>query len=721
MSPSTDDVPIADGALSTDCDDDVVERRSRVSELRYDSSRVSRELWLCVAFIVAWLASYSFIAVCLGALGRLHLLTTAAVALVPAAILTRWLRTFAPPRHRQDGWSSATAIGIAVCSVLVNSRYAGNHVLIDRDPGSYLTTARWLARTGELRAYPANDVLASASDVTYGSSAVFEMSKGVLEFQFNHAPATVYALAFRFAGATGLFAAPAVVGGVALLSFYLVVRGFFSRPFAPLVAVLTLALSLPFSFVARDHYSELFLSATLWFVLAALLALVTTRSRVACARSAVALGFLAGAMSLFRIDAWLYVATVAAVMVLVAIWREDIRRTLPFVGVSMAIPILVGYMDAEVLGGVYVKYHSTEMRALGAAAATVVAVALAIYSIARRSSAVRNRLEDGVQGRAAACVGILAMVLLGLAWVVRPHIEASSGSWAGDSNIGRAVANLQRAAGRAVQPTRGYNELSIVSIGWYFGAVTIVLAIVGVGIAIRAGLVEPNISLRVFLMWALICGPLYLFRPSITPDQPWATRRFIPFVIPATLALAAIGLWILSETIRRGAGNSRLAATTSLCLGAALMIIPTAAVTHRVRSFGHASGSVAAIHDACAEIGDATVVELGDGLLAMPLRAWCGATVGILHPPTQGEQLSRVVEAARSTCTPLFVVSRIAFPPDVEPWIETVSHHESVSERDLVPTLLGPPTEEQESELNIFVGRIGSPTSCGHTHDGENL
>jgi len=43
---------------------------------------------------------------------------------------------------------------------------------------------------------------------------------------------------------------------------------------------------------------------------------------------------------------------------------------------------------------------------------------------------------------------------------------------------------------------------------------------------------------------ALVLGPsalLYLWRPSITPDQIWATRRFVPAVFPI-IVLAAFGL-----------------------------------------------------------------------------------------------------------------------------------------------------------------------------------
>ena len=64
-----------------------------------------------------------------------------------------------------------------------------------------------------------------------------------------------------------------------------------------------------------------------------------------------------------------------------------------------------------------------------------------------------------------------------------------------------------------------------------------------------------------------------LLRPEITPDQPWASRRLVPVVIPGLILLAVWGLeWVRDRAPPRGYGRLRSASSRR----PALLLVPPA-------------------------------------------------------------------------------------------------------------------------------------------------
>jgi hypothetical protein len=674
----------------------------------YDASLVARWLWLGAAFAVLWLITYSLVAVPLAMLGRLNVLLTALIAIPLAGGCTLLLRSHAPPSHGRDRWSSAIVLLVAFLSFGWNADHAGNHVLIDRDPASYLTTGRWMASEGSLRAYQENDLLRSSEHIVYGGSAVFEMSPGVLEFQFNHAPAAVYAIGYRLFGASGLFAMPAAIGSITLVVLYIAFRGFFRGSALPTAGIVALAISLPFLHVARDGYSELFVVAVVWFALAFSMRLaqpgVTDRWF-----HHTALGLLAGSGSLFRIDAWVYAAALFAVYAVVRLRARTRLGWLWFI-LGAIPPLLVGYVDAEIFGGVYVQHHWTEVRALGVFFVLVAVGSIVLDSLVGRMRWLAAIAQHGLPHAQAATAATCASILFLLGWLVRPHVQQGVGDWAADSNIGRAVAELQTAAGVDVNPLRSYAELSIQSLSWYYGAFALGAAIIGTGLIVYRALRRPSSSVASLAVSAAICCPLYLVRPSITPDHLWATRRYIVFIIPMLLfavlfAAREASEWI-SSTRSRMLGVIPIAVTT---LG---LVIPVGLTTRPLRNTAPTRGHFAAIDETCDIVGNSTVVEIGNYLLAMPLRAWCGSTVGIVAPEQADDTLASIERAVHASCVPVFVVSRGELTPSVADRLDNITKIAASSHSSTAPTLLSAPSELTETTLEINVGRLRSPETC---------
>ena len=133
---------------------------------------------------------------------------------------------------------------------------------------------------------------------------------------------------------------------------------------------------------------------------------------------------------------------------------------------------------------------------------------------------------------------LAAVVLVGglLAWVARPRLQTVH------QGANGVVAAVQQATHLTVDPTRRYFEHAVGWAGWYVGPITLTVAIIGAAYAIRA-FVKGTLPTPARVA-ALVLAPsalLYLWRPSITPDQIWATRRFVPAVFPI-IVLAAFGV-----------------------------------------------------------------------------------------------------------------------------------------------------------------------------------
>ncbi len=108
-----------------------------------------------------------------------------------------------------------------------------------------------------------------------------------------------------------------------------------------------------------------------------------------------------------------------------------------------------------------------------------------------------------------------------------------------DRGTANPLVGLRQAAqGLAVDPTRQYSEESLRWISWYVGPLALALAIVGAGVLVHWALVRRQPAETVLLLFLAFAGAIYLWDPSITPEQMWAMRRFVPLVLPACFVLA---------------------------------------------------------------------------------------------------------------------------------------------------------------------------------------
>ena len=160
---------------------------------------------------------------------------------------------------------------------------------------------------------------------------------------------------------------------------------------------------------------------------------------------------------------------------------------------------------------------------------------------------------------------LTVLVIIGFA--LRPYFQTVRGE-TNPATIGY-VAELQKLAGLAIDGHRQYAEDSLYWVIWYLGVPAVILATLGLALLVRRGLKSlltwrDSGAARIWALPLLITGWVVvsvLWRPGIIPDQPWASRRLVPMVLPG-LILAAV--WMAAWLKDRGhqLGASRVAGSS---------------------------------------------------------------------------------------------------------------------------------------------------------------
>jgi len=335
-------------------------------------------------------------------------------------------------------------------------------------------------------------------------------------------------------------------------------------------------------------------------------------------------------------------------------------------GVAFCVGMLVGMGYGLVAAFVLSRPPSgpvgRPLEVIGFDAGGVVLLIIAVL-LALRAQRVRRFLHAAVAWRPVRWLpgfGSVALVAA-IGWLAaRPALQKVRGSL----GIAQAdyIAALQRMAGLRVDPARLYSEDTLYWVIWYAGIATVLLGAFGAAILIRR-------CMRVLLNWEDTSGtglswalPLVvilggagavLWQPFTVPDQPWASRRLVPVVLPGLILLATwAAAWLTRRAWHRGAGAVTIGVVALLCVGA--MVVPSISTSfgfglthagsrgglqatagglaqHRVGT--HEADAVRAL---CSALGPSSAVVIVDrrvaAVFSQVIRGMCGVPVAWVRP-----------------------------------------------------------------------------------------
>ena len=517
--------------------------------------------------------------------------------------------------------AALAAGGVIAVFTVVGMRFAAEHLLTDRDPGVYVTTARWLSAHGTLLVDGATGAFASVQGIDGVSQGHYGgRVDGLVYTQFQHGLAVLMAIGRWIGGDWLMLKAVALLSGGALAAFYAFSRVVL-RPWWALAATTGVAVNLVVVHFGRDAYSEsllmIFLFAGLW--------LLDRARRAGRWSGSLVAGLMLGGTALVRIDAWLALSGVVAFLFLDVWasgtqWRQRVRVVALPVAAGIVITGGLGIVDLLVASPEYLGDLMPNVYRIAAIMTIVVGLGLVISMTLRPW----NRIDDpnAERWRKHVGTGAALFIVLGSAFLflVRPLLLVERSDAMVD-----VIEYYQRVQGLALDGTRRYWEMSMHWLAWYLGVGGLAIGVAGWAWATREAFMGRLRRMVPFLLAFSIVTVAFLWRPANTPDHLWMMRRFLTIAIPGLILLAVVVVQHVTPILRDRWGQAVSVATTTAL--AAVILVPPAMFTAPLIRSTTQVGMYGVTRDICAALGeDAAVLVVSKRLRSVyepALRAFC--------------------------------------------------------------------------------------------------
>src|SRR5260370_18614 len=148
----------------------------------------------------------------------------------------------------------------------------------------------------------------------------------------------------------------------------------------------------------------------------------------------------------------------------------------------------------------------------------------------------------------------MAVVLAVVGFAIRPLVQTVRSET--NPVTVAFIAQVQKLAHLPIDPRRAFAADSLSWVIWYIGLPAVLLAAFGAALLARRFLRGSAMMWGLPVMvigWSVVTT---LWKPGIVPDQPWASRRLVPIVLPGMVLFA---VWTCGWLVRRarapGAGQ----------------------------------------------------------------------------------------------------------------------------------------------------------------------
>jgi hypothetical protein len=592
-----------------------------------------------------------------------------------------------PERRPVRAWAAWSGLagtmlvgaGFAAWQILLNSP----QIIVLRGPGALIQFGYWIAEHGSPPIPQSLTAFGGAHPGLTFSSTGFSQGSGTLIPQFMAGLPIILAAGFWVHGTAAAALVSPILGAFAVITFGGLAGRLAGPQWAP-AAALVLALTLPEQYTSRSAFSEPLVQVLLFgglclvidslvvgpLIVGPLAASVPEHGRsvwrglarwrwgLAPATAAAGIGGLA--LGLASVAAIGSLATVVPGILFVGALVAGRRCQAVPLGSGLLVGAGCGLAAGYLLAPGYLRSLGTPLGDLG-----LIAAGLAVVAVAGVAAAwyrpVRQRARRLLAARPLrwlpeAAAGLCVVAAVG--FTIRPLVQTVRGDT--DPGTIAYVAALQRALRLPVDPTRLYSEHSLYWVIWYIGLPAVLLGWFGIALlarrCLRALLTwrDPGATARVWALPLMIIGwgvGSVLWQPGTAPDQPWASRRLVPVVLPGLILCAIwVSSWLAARARVRGAGPGAMV-TAAACFVVALAL-PTALATFgfgltfaplpgaaRAADGGLAlnrvgPGQATAVRDVCGTLSASTSVVILDRAaadqFAQVIRGMCGVPTGVM-------------------------------------------------------------------------------------------
>lgn len=471
-----------------------------------------------------------------------------------------------PARGPRTPWWTLVAVLVIVAAFFAEqAAFRSQFVILTRDPAAYYQFGAWIAGHGSL-SVPAD---AAAFGGTHGGALAFGGngtgtyqvgSTVVLQFMAG-LPMVLAGVMWVVGYHVTLLMGP-LLGALAVLTFAGLAARLAGPRWAPLAA-LVVAVSLPMQFTSRATYSEPL--AEILFIGGLSMIFDSLRDDVPAGGSGLA---IAVARRRVRVTAGLG-GLLMGLTVLVRIdGASELLPVIPYCGAlfarrrPQAAPLTIGLVTGAALGiwnglGFSWPYlmQTNRHAVLPLAGITALVLVLTVSG----TWFCRHRPLPHWPGWLQRAVLVLPFLVI-VIFALRPHLQHV------------------KAINYNGQLVPAHAELALHWVYWYLGLPVIVLAAIGAGLLGRKvlrGQARLWVLPLMAFSWAIVT---FLYVPGIAGDQPWASRRLVPEVMPAFVLLAIWAAARASAWLRdQGYPGVPRAAAAAIC---GIAVVVPAAMTN---------------------------------------------------------------------------------------------------------------------------------------------
>lgn len=684
------------GATTTGSDATTVAAPSRPEQTSSTYARgLARLVYSSPDLLVSAVAGFALPAMALLLAGHFSPGWVFPLGLIGAAVAVAVCGVSPGPVDRRAVQYTLIAAGLALVWLVTNSFFSAEDLFAHRDPATYNLAGRWLMDHSGLHISAQSDLFGSPGNASVGSAGFGRSGPDELYAQGNHLLPALLAVAGWTFGTGALLKANVAVGALALFVFFGLARRMVGGPLA-LLAMVVFGVSMPLIFVSRDTYSEplalLFLTGGL-----ALLHRAVESGRI---RDFALAGFVLASSVPARIDsnvimlAVLVTAAAFPMFASVASRRIAAWRAVALVA-GAAVPTLIGWLDVSRLSFGYYRDQRAHIVPIFYVYYFLL-VALPLLVLISWHPRVRSCFTaPGFVRRLALIVG--ALIVAGFAFLASRPLWMTTRGFDNSS-----IADLQRRAGEVVDGARTYNEQTVHWLAQYFGWPLVLLGVVGYVLLLRRSLRTGSLATIGTITVGLAMSLLYLWKSQVTPDQPWAMRRYVPVVLPVMVIAAAYTLCVL---LRQRAWTIRVGA---VILALVAVVVPTV-VTAPMATAREEVPQLAQVNRICAEVGSngavLTVDPPSQTSYAQTLRSYCNVpSIGLIG--ASPAELAQVRTAVASHQRILYLLStdasKIQFAPGTAP-----SKPLSVVRTTRWPSVLHhPPTGVDHERVAVYLATV---------------
>jgi len=552
--------------------------------------------------------------------------------------------------------STVVVLLLILVWVAVQRNYFSELLSVRRDPSIYTLRGIWLINHPSPDFTVSDQLLRITRDTPQaGLDFGVETYDHTRYFQSTTVVPGLIAIAGWLGGIPLLLKADIFIGGFVLLSVYAVARRM-AGPVLGLVPVVALGLCMPMVAFTRVSYTE---PLSIIAVMACLLGL--WQGVLSGRRSMWLLaGIGAGCVAICRIDGWI---VVLGAVVGIGIWGAFAtslavrRKVIASLGWFLLTAVPVAALGATdlILHSPY--YLRILLPSFGPLVAVVFAVIIAAVLVTVLPGLPRIAMFVAARPKATVRVSVIGIALAIVLVMLRPLFYQARNIL--DAATQHVEIGRQKAQGLPIDPARSYDEHSVNWIAWYLGWPAVILASLAVLWAIRVAIRKRRAELVVVIAVVAVNAALYLNDVSISPDQVWAMRRFLPVILPGGLLILAWGLaelWDRRASIesrllprRSAGGKSKIARSVIAVLAAVLALYPLTTWNPTLFSSREGAGQYDFVQRICAHVANQKVLLVGHipqmGFYQPTLRNICNSSVVTLPastPELERQQIARV-------------------------------------------------------------------------------